>query len=132
MKPITKEWLRKADRDFSTMNRESRVEDNPNTDAITYHAQQCAEKYLKGYLQEFDILFSKTHDLSVLLELAEKKQSEFKSLQKDCNFLTYFAVRFRYPGEDPTMDDAEEAITSCKRIRKLIRELLSQTDQMTL
>jgi HEPN domain-containing protein len=132
MKPITKEWLRKADRDFSTMNREAGVTESRNTDAITFHAQQCAEKYFKGYLQEFDLSVPKTHDLSVLLELAEKKQSEFKSLQKDCNFLTYFAVRFRYPGEDPTFDDAEQAIVSCKRIRKLIRELLSQTDQMTL
>jgi HEPN domain-containing protein len=47
MKRITNEWLKKAERDFSTMIRESKVELDLNADAITFHAQQCAEKYLK-------------------------------------------------------------------------------------
>jgi HEPN domain-containing protein len=132
MKRITNEWLRKAEKDFSTMIRESKVEIDPNADAITFHAQQCAEKYLKGYLQEKDIKFPKSHDLSLLLELATTDRAEFKALGDECDFLTDFAIESRYPGEDPTKEDSEQAITSCKHIRKLIRELLSPTDQMTL
>ena len=132
MKRITNEWLKKADRDFSTMLRESMVEKDSNTDAVTFHAQQCAEKYLKGYLQEKDIEFPKSHDLTRLLDLALPSCSEFSALMKDCDFLTDFAIQSRYPGEDPTTEDAELAINSYKRIRKLIRELLSPTDQMFL
>ena len=38
-------------------------------DVICFLAQQCVEKYLKAWLQEVDILFSKTHDLETLLDL---------------------------------------------------------------
>jgi len=52
MKPITAEWVAKAEGDFATLERESRVRKHPNYDGICFHAQQCAEKYLKaGYLK---------------------------------------------------------------------------------
>jgi HEPN domain-containing protein len=35
--------------------------------AICFHAQQCAEKYLKARLTEANIPFIKTHDLPSLL-----------------------------------------------------------------
>ena len=40
MKPLTAEWLAKAERDFATMERESRVTDSPNFEAVCFHAQQ--------------------------------------------------------------------------------------------
>jgi HEPN domain-containing protein len=39
-------------------------------DGICFHAQQCAEKYLKAKMVEAGKPFSKTHDLEVLLNLA--------------------------------------------------------------
>ncbi len=36
---------------------------------IAYHAQQCAEKYLKAYLVYHDIDFPYTHDIKKLLKL---------------------------------------------------------------
>jgi len=70
MNPITLEWVAKAEGDFATAERELNVEDNPNYDAVCFHAQQCAEKYLKARLQESDIPFGKTHVLTLLLDLA--------------------------------------------------------------
>jgi HEPN domain-containing protein len=58
MKPLTLEWVAKAENDFATALRESRVRKNPNYDAVCFHAQQCAEKYLKARLQEAGIAFS--------------------------------------------------------------------------
>lgn len=55
MKPVTTEWIAKAEADYATMLRESRVEENPNWDAVCFHAQQSAEKYLKAKLCEADI-----------------------------------------------------------------------------
>jgi HEPN domain-containing protein len=62
MKPITGEWITKAEGDFATAQRELKAIDHPNYDAVCFHAQQCAEKYLKAFLQEANIAFPKTHD----------------------------------------------------------------------
>ena len=40
MKPITREWVGKAEGDFGTVERESRARKDPNYDAICFHAQQ--------------------------------------------------------------------------------------------
>ena len=55
MQPLTSEWIDKAEGDFATMMREMQVQDYPNYDAVCFHAQQCAEKYLKARLQESNI-----------------------------------------------------------------------------
>jgi len=39
---------------------------------IAYHAQQCAEKYLKAYLVSAGVDFPYTHNISRLLELCEQ------------------------------------------------------------
>ncbi len=46
MKPLTQEWIHKAEADFSSAQRELRARKNPNYDAACFHAQQCVEKYL--------------------------------------------------------------------------------------
>lgn len=69
MKPLTREWVEKAEGDFATARRELRVRQAPNYDAVCFHAQQCAEKYLKACLQEADIPFGRTHNLLALLGL---------------------------------------------------------------
>ncbi len=38
MKSLTREWIEKAEGDFVTMERESRVRKNPNPDAVCFHA----------------------------------------------------------------------------------------------
>ena len=68
MKPITAEWVGKAEGDFATVEREARARKNPNYDGVCFHAQQCAEKYLKALAVELDLPFLRTHDLVILLE----------------------------------------------------------------
>ena len=48
MNPLTHEWIEKAEGDFTTAGRELRARKNPNYEAACFHAQQCAEKYLKA------------------------------------------------------------------------------------
>ncbi len=69
MNPLTTEWVTKVEGDFVTAQRELLARKWPNYDAACFHAQQCAEKYLKARLQEEGIAFTKTHDLSALLDL---------------------------------------------------------------
>ncbi|MBW1960508.1 MAG: HEPN domain-containing protein [Deltaproteobacteria bacterium] len=39
---------------------------------VCFHAQQCAEKYLKAFLTFKNIDFPKTHDIGELLALVSK------------------------------------------------------------
>lgn len=96
MKPITQEWVSKAEGDFATAQRELQVQQTPNYDAVCFHSQQCIEKYLKACLQEENISFSKTHDLSALLELLLPVQPNRETLRPILNALTSYAVEFRY------------------------------------
>jgi HEPN domain-containing protein len=48
MNDLTIEWVPKAEGGYETMLRESRVRRDPNYDAVCFHAQQAAEKYLKA------------------------------------------------------------------------------------
>ena len=52
MHPLTLERVQKAEADWSTVQREFAVKKDPNYDAVCFHAQQCAEKYLKALLKE--------------------------------------------------------------------------------
>jgi HEPN domain-containing protein len=63
MKPTTLEWIDKAEGDFVTAQMSYRARKNPNPDAACFHAQQCAEKYLKARLEEADLAVPKTHNL---------------------------------------------------------------------
>ena len=52
MKPLTTEWVSKAEGDFAIVERETRARKNPSHDGVCFHAQPCAEKYLKARLYE--------------------------------------------------------------------------------
>ncbi len=125
MKPITHEWVLKAEGDFATATRELGVTINPTYDAVCFHAQQCAEKYLKARLQEADIFFVKTHDLINLLDLLLPVESGWDTLRTDLQALTVFAVAYRYPGDSADKNDAEEAVSKCRNIREIVRRALS-------
>ena len=124
MKPNTHEWLDKAEADFATSLRELRARRQPNYDAVCFHAQQCIEKYLKGYLVHHNIRFSKTHDLNLLLGLCLPREPLWEGYRPMVIELTRFAVAFRYPGESATQDMAKRAVADCKIIRKAIRARL--------
>ena len=124
MKPITAEWVAKAEADFATMQRECRAEDNPNYDGICFHAQQCAEKYLKARLCEADISFSKIHDLVALLEQVLQAEPEWEKFREDLAYLSDFAVAFRYPGESADAEWAFDAQRRCQLFRGAARKTL--------
>lgn len=130
MKPITQEWIEKAEGDWRTLMRENRVRKNLNYDAVCFHAQQFGEKYFEAELQEASVPFKKIHDLEILLKDVVKIQPTYTNLQISANSLTTYAVKFRYPGEEADKPEAREAVKHCRLIRKTIRQSfnLSTTD----
>jgi HEPN domain-containing protein len=124
MLPITSEWILKAEADFGTLQREIQVVDYPNYDGVCFHAQQCAEKYLKGRLCEAGDRFGKVHDLVALLEGALKWEPTWEGYREDLAYLTEFAVTYRYPGECADKAAAHDAYERCKRFRIAARQAL--------
>jgi HEPN domain-containing protein len=96
MKPIAAEWVAKAEGDFAILERECRARKAPNFDGACFHAQQCAEKYLKARLCEAGVTFSKIHDLVALLEQALDVEPEWETYREDLAYLSDFAIAFRY------------------------------------
>lgn len=124
MKPLTQEWVQKAEGDFHTAQRELRARKHPNYDAACFHAQQSAEKYLKARLIEAGITFPKTHDLNLLLKLVLPVEPFWEAYRWQLDVLTDYAVEYRYPGETADKHDAKSALKICKQIRALVRESL--------
>ena len=122
MKKVTREWVKKAEGDFNTLQRELRARKAPNYDAACFHAQQCAEKYLKAMLQEAGIEFGKTHNLSVLLKRCLPLDATLEMLRRDVLVLNAYAVEFRYPGESAERDMALEAMAAARRVRESVRK----------
>ena len=110
MKPITDEWIRKAEDDWEMARKAYRARKFPVYDAACYHCQQCAEKYLKASLVEAGIVFAKTHDLPSLLKLILLVEPSWLALQLQLDALNKFAVVYRYPGNDATKADAKQAL----------------------
>lgn len=124
MNPITGEWVQKAEGDFATARRELQVSNEPNYDAVCFHAQQCIEKYLKAKLQESNIQFGKIHDLSTLLDLILPIETTWDTLRADLQALTAFAVAYRYPGDEADKSEARDAVTRCEKVREIVRASL--------
>lgn len=62
-------WTEKAEHDFMAAEHAMELAEEGLTDIVCFHAQQCAEKYLKALLPYRGVAFPKTHDLRLLLDM---------------------------------------------------------------
>jgi HEPN domain-containing protein len=117
-----KKWILKAENDLKIAKDEMLTE-NPATDAICFHAQQCVEKYLKAYLISKDKEISKTHDILFLIKQCLLIDNEFNYLlELNADSLTSYAVEIRYPEEFyfPSLEEAKEAIEICEKVKQFV------------
>lgn len=63
-----------------------------------FHAQQAAEKALKGFLVWHDVPFTRTHDLRELRDTCVKLDSTLEEPSRGVERLTEYATVHRYPG----------------------------------
>lgn len=121
---VAREWIAKAESDLLTASHTLKLGRRCPTDAVCFHAQQCAEKYIKALLVLQQIDFPKTHDLEALA--ARLRGSRKPGLAPDdLARLKRYATVTRYPGaEEIPLTDAREAIAAVRRVRKSIRTLL--------
>ena len=116
-------WVERAEEDY-LVGQSSLRRKKPLTYTVCFHAQQCAEKYLKAMLVSKKRKFSKVHDLLVLNDQCTKAGIFLGVAPRDLNTLSDYAVRVRYPGQDPTPDEAREALTIARAVRRCARKFL--------
>ena len=117
-------WVESAEEDF-ILARTALQRKQPLVSGVCFHAQQCAEKYMKALLISRGADFPKTHDLLMLNNLCSTVGIFLEIDPKHLNTLSDYAVRTRYPGEGPSIGDAREAIEIVKLVRNLARSFLA-------
>ncbi|ALA58312.1 HEPN domain-containing protein [Nitrospira moscoviensis] len=66
-----RQWVEKAEHDLRNAEHTLTIRDEDCPfDTVCFHAQQCVEKYLKGWLASRQLDAPRSHDLVVLLNLA--------------------------------------------------------------
>ena len=120
-----RQWAAYADEDIRLAQQALNMGEQCPNRLAAYHAQQCAEKYLKAYLVHKEVDFPFTHNISLLLELCEESGAWAGTL-RDAEALTRYAVTTRYPGEEAevALDKAQQAVAIGLRVRDAVRKAL--------
>lgn len=129
MQTLTEAWAQKAEADLETARRELHVENHPNYDAVCYHAQQSALKYLKARLLQADIPFPSTSHLVVLLELCMNEAPELETFRPHLRSLNHLAAQIEDPECQPDGPMAAEAYSLARSFRDDARKALGLEEE---
>lgn len=116
-------WIDHAEDDFNAAGKLLRGK-KPSIYGACFHAQQCAEKYMKAILVFREQRFPMTHDLVIINILLQQVGVDMKISEDHLELLSSYAVRARYSGETPELDDAKEALLIAKQVRAFARKFL--------
>jgi HEPN domain-containing protein len=105
------EWMNHAESDLR-LARLAAGDSSIRREQVCFHAQQAAEKAIKAVLLSREIEFPMTHDLEVLLGIAERSGLQLPESVREAGLLSPYAVETRYPGYwlEISQADLKEAI----------------------
>lgn len=119
------QWIKKAENDLLNAEHTLNLGENCPVDTVCFHAQQCAEKYLKAWLVFCSEETPRTHDLIILLQQTE--QDGLMGVDAEWLFpLNRYNVEARYPGDWGPIDrsEAEDAVGYARKVRDSVRNAL--------
>lgn len=121
-------WLELAEGDLAVARHILGGEGLP-AHAVAFHAQQAAEKALKGLLERYRIPFQRIHDLHILFELLPEAGRRPFDLG-DLDRLTPWAIEGRYGSDEPGFDrsDARALLETAERIVAAVRDEVARLD----
>lgn len=93
-----REWLERAEQDLLTIEN-CVVGGSVPWGAVSFHAQQAAEKFLKVLLIRRGIRPERTHDLASLVASVRDAGYELADLTAECDALKDYSVDVRYPNK---------------------------------
>jgi HEPN domain-containing protein len=118
-------WFRKAESDLHTAQRT--LDSDGPYDTACFHAQQGAEKYLKGLLAFMEQPIPRTHNLEELQQLCVSLVSALSLTDVDVAELTPYAVQLRYDFEFwPDRETAEQALSIAAYVRVAVLAIVPQ------
>jgi len=122
---VVRGWIIKAEHDLRTAEHTLTLGDDCPFDMVCFHAQQCAEKYLKALLVYHGVDVPRTHDLTELLPLLPAGVTVALDVGELAE-LTPYAVGVRYPAlmREPDRDEAQRAVEIARRVRAQVRSVL--------
>lgn len=120
------DWLRHAYSDLE-LAKAKELSDNVLLEELCFHAQQVAEKSLKGVLVAKGIPFPKTHNIRTLLDLLPQDIVIPQEIEEAAR-LTDYAVMSRYPGVMEPVDEEEyrEAVELAKCVLHWAEKIIQQ------
>lgn len=123
---VVRGWIEKAEGDLENARLVLRAGPDGPMDTVAFHAQQCAEKYLKALLCFRGEDVPRIHDVEALLSrtgLWERVEMEVE----ESRLLTDYATLTRYPGDYEPVSAAEagRSVELAEQVRSAVRSELS-------
>jgi HEPN domain-containing protein len=115
------DWIAKVEDDYRGALDLNRRRKEPLPGIVCYLCQQSAEKYLKALLASRGVDPPRIHSLDDLLSACCAYDTSLDACRSSAITLTQYAVNVRYPGSTVAVEDAWEAMTALRAIRRIIR-----------
>ncbi len=121
------QWASKAEHDFRKAEYTLALQEDCPFDTVCFHAQQCAEKYLKALLLKVGSEPPRTHDLRLLLQRLPADVAVLFRME-DIVELNRYSIEARYPGEweEIPRAEAERAVVLARAVCTAARLLLAK------
>ena len=118
---VVRRWIAKAEEDNLAAECLFKLGRSCPLGLVGFHAQQCAEKYLKALLLHEGLAVPRVHDLNVLVRLVPPTRVPGLD-PADLARLSRYVIEGRYPDEwEPIRrSQVRKAIALAKRIRKVV------------
>jgi HEPN domain-containing protein len=117
-----KNWLIKADNDIKIIEHELMLPESERVnDAVCFHCQQAAEKYLKALLIFDESEVPKTHNIEYIQSLLKERHPDISEIE--VRDLSLFGVDIRYPDNfyQPTNEEVEFYTGLVMKIRDIVK-----------
>jgi HEPN domain-containing protein len=113
----TRGWFQRAAHDIGAGQLNLSADPAFTGDSV-FHAQQAAEKSMKGYLTWHSRVFRKTHNLTELGRMCADVDPTLEPSLERAARLTEYAWKYRYPGEplEPSREEAESALALARDV----------------
>ncbi len=98
------------------------LQDGGSPNGVCFHAQQAAEKFLKGFIASHGENIGKVHDLKVLAIRCREIEPELIKINDDAVYLNRFYTETRYAEDYHAFSivEAKEALAAALRIKEFV------------
>ncbi len=126
---MVKSWFRKSAQDLRTAKLLLAQNSKDFWPPLVFHAQQSAEKAIKGFLTFHKIRFPKVHNMDILVELVAKADQKLSLELGQARILTKYAVAYRYPEEKKPPKPLTQS--NCEKITALAEKVYNKLAVLT-